>query len=216
MHYALIADLIDSRLVKNRAALAERLGQALEELRVGFASEWTAALTSTKGIDELSAALVRPDRAFEIAVALNERVWPHRFRWALGCGAIDIGLDSGDAGALDGSAFHRAADALARAKREKMPFAVMVPEAPESLVMLTEAAAAAHGRLMHEWSARQREFVIAARVHETQLGAAEALGVSAQTISRSLSRAGFDLMQRIENAVHCGLSEMGSAGSEGG
>lgn len=209
MYYALIADLEDSRLVKDRAALAKRLDAGLGEFRALFAEEWVAAITSAKGIDELSSALRRPDRAFDIASALNERVWPERFRWALGSGTIDIGLATGDAGALDGTAFHRAADALRRAKRERLLFTVALEGVGPGSTELIECAALAHAEYMADWSGRQREFVRAARAQDTQLAVAGAFGVSPQTVSQALHRAGFETMRRIETAIGRRLAEIG-------
>lgn len=210
MRYALIADLVNSRRVKDRQGLALRLQVALQAIRSSFVDEWLVPITNAKGIDELSAALVRPDRAFDIATALNELVWPEKFRWALGAGTIDIGLESGDAGDLDGTAFHSAADALRRAKIQKMLFSLSLPGLDKGSVALIEAAALAHAECMERWSQRQREFVRAARGHPTQLAVAEHFGVSAQTVSQSLLRAGFGTMQRIEEAIHWRLVEVGA------
>lgn len=209
MRYALIADLVHSRRVTDRPALAERLQAALANLRETFAQEWLVPLINAKGIDELSAALTRPDRAFDIAIAMNELVWPEKFRWALGAGTIDIGLESGDAGDLDGTAFHVAADGLRRAKEDRLPFAVSIPQVGEGTRALIEASALAHALMMGDWSRRQREFVRAARQTETQLEVAAQFQVSAQTVSQSLLRASFGAMRRIEQAVHSRLTEIG-------
>lgn len=210
MRYALIADLVNSRRVHDRQGLARRLQVALASLRELFADEWLVPITNAKGIDELSAALVRPDRAFDVATALNELVWPEKFRWALGAGTIDIGLETGDAGDLDGTAFHAAADGLRRAKSQKMLFAIALPGVDRGSVELVEAAALAHAEYMERWSERQRQFVRVARVEQTQLAVAEQFQVSAQTVSQALLRAGFGTMQRIEEAIHWRLAEVGA------
>ncbi len=210
MQYALIADLENSRLVEDRRGLADRLEAALAELASLYADDWLAPIASSKGIDELSSALTRPDRAFEIAVAMNERVWPERFRWALGAGTIDIGLESGDATALDGTAFHRAADALRRARDSRLLFTVSLDGVAAGSLGLIEAAAAAHGEFMADWKQRQHDFVRAARQQPVQLEIARAFGVTPQTVSQSLKRARFDTMVRIEHAIGQRLAEIGS------
>ncbi|KAA0214413.1 MAG: hypothetical protein DYG94_11045 [Leptolyngbya sp. PLA3] len=210
MRYALIADLVNSRRVKDRQGLSRRLQGALASLGATFVDEWLVPITNAKGIDELSAALMRPDRAFDIATALNELVWPEEFRWALGAGTIDIGLDSGDAGDLDGTAFHAAADALRRGRSGKLLFALALPGVDGGSTALIEAAALAHAEYMQRWSERQRQFVRAVRGQQTQLAVAEQFGVSAQTVSQSLRRAGFDTMRRIEEAICRRLTEVGA------
>jgi SatD family protein len=210
MQYALIADLEDSRLVEDRRGLADRLQAALAKLADLYADDWLAPIASSKGIDELSSALTRPDRAFEIAVAMNERVWPERFRWALGAGTIDIGLETGDATALDGTAFHAAADALRRAKDSRLLFTVSLDGVAAGSLGLIEAAAQAHAEFMADWSPRQHEFVRAARAEPVQLGISQAFGVTPQTVSQSLKRARFDTMVRIEHAIGQRLAEIGT------
>lgn len=210
MLYALIADLENSRLVQDRKALSLKLEAALRELQSAFAEEWVAPITNAKGIDELSSALRNPDRAFEIASAMNELVWPERFRWALGVGTIDIGLETGDAGALDGTAFHRAADALRRAKQTRMLFTVSLDGIAPGSTALIEAAALAHAEYMADWSERQHDIVRTARAKNTQLDVAKSLGVSPQTVSQALHRAGFDTMDRIARAIRGRLTEIGA------
>jgi len=210
MRYALIADLENSRLVEDRRGLADRLEAAMTELADLYADDWLAPIASSKGIDELSSALTRPDRAFEIAVAMNERVWPERFRWALGAGTIDIGLETGDATALDGTAFHRAADALRRAKDSRLLFTVSLDGVASGSLGLIEAAAQAHFEFMSDWKQRQHDFVRAARAQPVQLEIARAFGVTPQTVSQSLKRARFDTMVRIEHAIGQRLAEIGT------
>jgi SatD family protein len=210
MQYALIADLEDSRLVEDRRGLADRLEAALTELAGLYAEDWLAPIASSKGIDELSSALTRPGRAFEIAVAMNERVWPERFRWALGAGTIDIGLETGDATALDGTAFHAAADALRRAKDSRLLFTVSLDGVASGSLGLIEAAAQAHAEFMADWKRRQHDFVRAARAQPVQLEIARAFGVTPQTVSQSLKRARFDTMVRIEQAIGQRLTEIGT------
>ena len=210
MRYALIADLEDSRLVEDRRGLAAKLEDALTELAGLYADDWLAPIASSKGIDELSSALVRPDRAFEIAVAMNERVWPERFRWALGAGTIDIGLETGDATALDGTAFHRAADALRRARDSRLLFTVSLDGVGSGSLGLIEAAAQAHSEFMADWKHRQHDFVRAARAQPVQLEIARAFAVTPQTVSQSLKRARFDTMVRIEHAIGQRLTEIGT------
>ncbi len=210
MPYALIADLENSRLVKDRKALSLKLEAALRELQISFSDDWLTPITNAKGIDELSSALNRPDRAFDIASAMNELVWPERFRWSLGSGTIDIGLESGDAGALDGTAFHNAADGLRRAKHARTLFAVSLEDVGPGSTALIEAAALAHAEHMADWSPRQYDIVRSARAQSTQIEVAVSLGVSPQTVSQALHRAGFDTMERIANAIGIRLTEIGS------
>ena len=98
----LVADLVDSRRVPDRAAFAKTLRATLDETAREFFEEWHAPLSVTKGIDELSGVLVRPARAYAIASFVDRAVWPQRFRWGLATGEVDVGVRGRKPGAMDG------------------------------------------------------------------------------------------------------------------
>ena len=203
----LVADLVTSRRVANRAALHERLQRSLEGLEADKAA-WVAPLVPVKGIDELSGVLAQPARAFDLALKVNLAVWPERFRYALAEGAIDVAFETRRAPAMDGSAFHRAADALARARSEGLPFTLSAVELGTASRDSVEALLALHAQLMRQWTPREAEAVLAYRRHDNQSAAAQELGVSQQAISDALKRASHPLLVRAEDAARARLAEI--------
>jgi len=202
MAWAMVADLEQSRLVENRPALAQHLEEVLAQLR-SLAEPgnqmvrgprlqpeaWLAPLESVRGLDELSGVCRQPGPALGAAFHLTLALWPHRFRFALARGPLDIGLETGQAGAIDGIAFHRATDALARARKEKLPFAVAVPEWEEASQAAIEDALRLHRVFVIDWTKRQAQVVQAWYRSETQQEVAHAVGISQPTVSESLDRA---------------------------
>jgi hypothetical protein len=203
--YALIADLVGSRTIKNRKGLSRTIGLALSDAASAHAAEWHAPLAIARGLDELSALMTRPDRAFDVAVALNLAIWPHRFRFSLASGTVDVGLETARAPAMDGSAFHRASDGLRRAKQFDLPFAVVAPELPAEVSRLVEELARLHGILMADWTRSRARTVAAFRGLGSQKRVAGELGVTQQSVSEALRRARNGEMLAAEEAIRTWL-----------
>lgn len=215
--WVLVADLVGSRRVADRAGLARRLEQSLRELpgRTG-ADAWIAPLTSVRGIDELSAVLRRPGPAVAAKLLLDVALWPHRFRFALARGDLDVGLDSGRAEAMDGPAFHRAADALERVRAERRTLALAVDSWPEEVARAVEAAVALHDAVVDTWTQKRARVVDAAlRLRERrgegrglQSALALELGVKQPTISQHLAKAHWREIEALLDSLPRGLDRL--------
>lgn len=187
--YVLLADLVHSRRVEDRSGLENRLRTVLDGIRDHPDIRWHAALEAVKGIDELSSVLSTPERAYDVVWMVNLAVWPERFRFAFGFGEIDIGWATRRAGSMDGSAYHRTSEALARARTEKIGFALALPGvAPDSL-RVVEMLARMHEILVDGWSPREADMVRAYARLRRQADVGESLGVTKQAVSDALRRA---------------------------
>ncbi|MGE3174356.1 MAG: SatD family protein [Planctomycetota bacterium] len=200
--YAWIADLRASRAVEDRPGLAHRLGEALQHLGLVGGDAWLAPPRTVKGIDEISGLLRTPAPAFDALVHLHLSLWPLQFRVGLGEGDVDVARRTGDAGAMDGSAFHRAAAALDRAGDQDLPFAIArADDAPTAVTVAAEALAALHVTWTGRWTARQTAAALAYRDLGHQRDAARRLGVSQPAVSRHLRAAAHDELVRAEAAL---------------
>jgi len=198
---ALVADLEGSRSVEGRSATAETIERALDDLARTWASEWLAPPVTTRGMDEISGLLARPHHAFDIAVRLNEHIWPLRFRFALADGSIDVAADTTDASAMDGPAFHRAADALERAHRMALPMAIELSTLDAIDQALFESTSELIGAITSRWKPSRHAAVRAMRHAATQREAAAFLGVTPQSISAALEAAEYGPLSRAEAAL---------------
>ena len=199
---AVSADLVGSRKVEDRQALADRLQATLPRVAEDFQAEWVAPLVATRGIDELSATLRKPHRVFDLMVVLNLSLWPQRFRFGVASGAVDIGLDSGDAAAMDGPAFHAASEAVARARHEGLPLALRLPEMNERCAGLAESVARLHGAIVQSWTKLQKEMVVRYRELGNQNQVAEEFQVTQQSVSGALRAARYRDLAAAEDAVN--------------
>lgn len=205
--YAFVADLVGSRRAPERPALAQRVERAILRISQELSQEWRAPLTTTRGLDEVSGLLRRPDRSFDAARMLNEEVWPLRFRVAVSYGVVDIRESSANAGDMDGPAFHAAADALLRAKEHGLVFALSIPGDKAAGCELAEELARLHATLMEGWTSARARLVASYRRHGRQADVAKELGVTQQAVSSALRKAHLHELVAAEDALRRWLSE---------
>ena len=185
--FVLVADLVASRRAPRRAELAARLERCLTALREH--PDWQAPLMSTRGLDELSGVLRCPDAAFDIVHTVSLAVWPQRFRFSLAAGPLDLARDSRVAADMDGPAFHRAANALARVRDTGQAVGFDLPASDPAVVRLAETAANLHQLTVAHWSPAAAAAAAAYETSGTQAEAAQRLGVTQQAVSAALHRA---------------------------
>lgn len=123
--------------------------------------------------------------AFDCAVALNLRLWPQRARVGIGKGA------------------------LARARKQRLPFALELGEgyAP-SAIHLVEQAARLHAAQMKRWKPSRLAAVRAIRKAPRQRDAAALLQVRQQSISTALRAALAKELTGLEGAIRQQLATM--------
>lgn len=219
LHLVLLADLVASRGARDRARLSGLIHGAIEAANAALGDALAVPMTLTKGIDELSAVVSDAGRAFDACVELNLALRrlgldgqagqpAKRFRFAVAWGEIDVWpRGTRDAGELDGSAFHEAAAALARAKRRDLPFAIAVPDASgaaiERATAIVEVTAAMHQAILDGWTKTETVTALAARTFTefTQADLASELGVSQQAVSATLRRAKEATLRSAEQAI---------------
>ncbi len=213
--FVLVADLVASRRALRRSDLAVRLETCLRQLASSV--DWRAPLMSTRGLDELSGVLHCPQAAFDVMHAVNLVVWPQRFRFALAAGTLDVGLASTVAADMDGPAFHRAADTLARVRRERLAVGFDLPGIGAAQMRMAEALAGLHQAIVEHWTTAIAATVAAyeqpcGKVDAqaaTQAQAARRLGISQQAVSAALRRARVAELVVARDALRQWLRDVG-------
>lgn len=207
---AVSADLQSSRQVEGRGALAHLIETTLETMNRVFREDWIAGLQTTRGIDEVSGVLACRRHVFDIVAAVNVALWPHRFRFAVTDGTLDVvGSSASD---MDGPAFHRAADALQRAHEGGLPLAIEFEKTPPAQARLAEAAADLHHGLMTGWTDKVAE--VARMLHRppgserrTQTAIGVELGKTQQAVSDLVRKGSLESLERSERALRAWLAE---------
>ncbi len=199
---AISGDLVGSRRVGDRKGFQKLIEGVMLAAGSEFESDLIAPPKLTRGIDEFSALLVSPARAFDVLRAINEAIWPHRFRAGFGWGEVDVGAADRDAARMDGKAFHRAAAGLERAHLLRVPVGIgFAYVLDDSVVGPLEALADAHGVIVEGWSKGAAEKIRVRRRVETAVEVARELGIAHQAASDGIRKGRFDTLLRIEAAI---------------
>lgn len=207
-HYlALLADLVGSRRVADRAAVQRRMLETVEALNARYADDLAAPLAVSRG-DEVQGLFARRDAVVPVIVELADALHPVEWCCGVGWGGLSTPLGT-EVVRLDGPAFHGARAALERAQGGGRWLAVegigsAAGQVLESLFALMQA-------LRHRWTDRQIEFIRAAR-GALQKDVAARFDVSPSTVSESLKAAGFGAVQEGEAAAAVLLSQFGREG----
>jgi hypothetical protein len=207
--YALLGDMVGSRHVGNHRSVHRLLEGALEAVNRRFAAAVWAPLGLTKGVDEISGALLTPEPAYDILCLLNLHLHPLRFRFAVGWGKVFSLGSSRSAGSLDGSAFHTGVAALERARRERLPLALGGPPAsPQARAV--EALGGLDAALREDWPPVVAAVARAVSDHPeaTQAELARHSHRSQQAVSRAMVRGRFKDLARSQAALREMLADI--------
>lgn len=201
----LLGDVVGSRGLTDRPGFSESLRTACRDVNRAYDDVVVAAATPLKGIDELGVVFDDRRATYGIAKRLLDGVHPATVRFGVAEDDIDVGTRGTDVTEMDGPAFHRA-DELIEATRE----AGLLFDADFSDPTLDRAIADEINMLLR-WrsglSERQFEYLRAYERRGTQAAAADDLGVTQQSVSNELRRAGRPFVTEIEGRLARTLEE---------
>jgi hypothetical protein len=181
----LTADLIASRQSQDRGATQARLEHALQRVNESLGESIAVPFCVTLG-DEWQGLLLTPAAALEADFLFRRLLHPLCVSSGVGIGGVSTPLRERTA-SMDGPCFHRAREALRRAKERRGPATVLASGDPlldepvNALCLLLHALAA-------RWTEKQFRSLEAYLAHGTEAAAARALGVSQPTLHQSLDR----------------------------
>jgi hypothetical protein len=177
-----------------------------------FSSEFAAPIKLTKGIDEMSGVLQSPKPAYQICRAINDDLYPHRFRFVVVRGHLDIGIKSGDASLMDGPAFHLASKLLGEAKQRKYIyfFDMGLSKKQESINEWLTVTANLAETIVSQRSRRQREIVALYDELGVQEEVAGRLGITQQAVSDALLHANWNAVNEAERVIDRALADIAS------
>ena len=192
-------DLKSSRKLKDRAEVQEELKNALRIVNSRFEEEIPAKFMVVGG-DSFQGMLSSPKYLFDIYYVFFENI-RHQFYLGIGIGGISTSL-SENVGEIDGEAFHKASDALERAKKENMWIVFKSEWEIEGVVTCLLNFMV---DVMWSWTKRQREIVTYYRKVKNEKSSvtleevAEGIGIKKQTLSKILKRSKYKLLKGAED-----------------
>lgn len=199
----LSGDVLSSRRMKDKEAFQKTLEKACRKINKAYAGDVYADFKILKGIDEIEGVLLNISHIYAIVSSFLEQIYPHSMRFVLASGFIDTSLESRNISKMDGPVFHRAYDMMGELKRSKLLFAISTGD--ETVDDLVGGGINSLLLLKGNWSAKQYMIVKAYREKGSQYGAAKALGITQQSVSKALTRAMWKEIESIENRLNHAL-----------
>jgi len=194
----LTADLVASRRAGDRNLVQTRVETALDQANRDFADDLAVPLSVTLG-DEWQGLFRCPGRALAADFHIRHSLYPLAVATGVGVGDLSTPLRERTP-LMDGPCFHRAREAVERAKQERGPATVLATEDP-----LLDGAVNALCLLLHglagRWTEKQFLSLQAYLAHGTEAAAARALGVTQPTLHQSLDRSQAKLYLEAREAL---------------
>lgn len=206
---AIIGDVRGSRRHPDRAALQTRLRETLASVNATY--DPAVALAITAG-DEFQGLLVgaQADLAVDTVVEVTEGMYPTELAFGLGWGPLATPLEAAaGVSELDGPCFHRAREALERAKTEAAWVALR--GAGPGLDGLVSGTFGLMAAIRGGWTDKQATYVREARRAEHYKDVARIHSVVPSVVTESLQAARFKALLAAEAGLREGLGELGAA-----
>jgi hypothetical protein len=203
--YVLLADVVGSRKIADRAAFDSKLQAALQQVAKTFKNPFALPLQTWKGLDEVAAVLTSPVELYAIISVIQEAVAPESFRFVLVEGSIDVMPQNKDVRQADGPAFHQAAEAMQQLKREGLLFSCKTGNALWDKAYSTQVNLLL--LLKGTWTERQRHIYEAYIKSGKQEEVAAALQVTQQTVSKTLQAIQAAQVQKLEAQLNVWTKE---------
>ena len=161
MYLALIADVIDSKMVQARFNLQKQLEETLQKMNGLFADYLASCFTLTLG-DEFQALLEVDAPVFQIIDTLRLELNPTQLRFGIGLGEIVTAIDPLQSIGADGPAYWnaRAAINLVHQKNDYGNTQIYFSSGNDSQDLLVNALIASGEAIRSSWRDSQEEILL--------------------------------------------------------
>ena len=160
MYLALIADVIDSKMVQERFNLQKQLEKTLRKMNELFGDYLASCFTLTLG-DEFQALLKVDAPVFQIIDTLRSELSPTQLRFGIGLGEIATAIDPLQSIGADGPAYWnaRAAINLVHQKNDYGNTQIYFSSGNDSKDLLVNALIASGEAIRSGWRGSQEEIL---------------------------------------------------------
>ena len=161
MYLALIADVIDSKMVQERFNLQKQLEKAIRKMNELFGDYLASCFTLTLG-DEFQALLKVDAPVFQIIDTLRSELSPTQLRFGIGLGEIVTAIDPLQSIGADGPAYWnaRAAINLVHQKNDYGNTQIYFSSGNDSKDLLVNALIASGEAIRSGWRGSQEEILL--------------------------------------------------------
>ena len=161
MYLALIADVIDSKMVQERFNLQKQLEKTLRKMNELFGDYLASCFTLTLG-DEFQTLLKVDAPVFQIIDSLRSELTPTQLRFGIGLGEIATAIDPLQSIGADGPAYWnaRAAINLVHQKNDYGNTQIYFSSGNDSKDLLVNALIASGEAIRSGWRGSQEEILL--------------------------------------------------------
>ena len=196
----IIGDINKSRSLAGRARVQEKFQHAIETLNKEFKKEIASKFILTLG-DEFQGLLYSPSESYRLVRRFQDLMGKTSFSFGIGVGTLSTELTATAIG-MDGECFHRARNALGRAKSNKRD---VVYDYDHPTVSLVNALI---GLMETQWSRltpRQKKISQLMKELRNQEAVAKKLRITQPAVSKVYSTGAIKQLQEAEKALHDAL-----------
>ncbi len=204
MNYlVLIGDIKDSKKIKDRQALQERLAATFRALNRNHPS-LLSPFTITLG-DEFQAVYQQADELFRDIFAIEAAIAPQKVRFSLGIGAIRTALNRRQAIGMDGPAFHQARRGIEQLKQTSLLFTIAGENIPH--LNLANRSLYLLSHLLQGWSANRFRILSALLREKSVKEIARDLDISSVAVYKNMKAGALETVISLTKSIANFLNE---------
>ena len=193
LYMAIIGDIKDSRLIKDRNDVQVKLKNILQAVNEKYETDIASKFIITLG-DEFQGLLSAGKNVMPIIFEIERNMYPVKIRFGIGVGEISTAIDYEQAIGADGPVYYKAREAIERLKQDERKkqtadadIRVESVNANQSTIMLINAILLLMTAIKDSWSERQRQTIwVMMEYQGGQVDAAQRLGIKQSSVQKNL------------------------------
>jgi len=214
MYIAVIGDLVDSKHLKARNGVQEKLKEVLLSINNEYSIAVSSKLMITLG-DEFQGLLQVAEPVIEIIEKIAFNMHPVKIRFGIGIGEISTAIDFQIPLGADGPAYYHAREVINQLKsneRKKLQVKSDIGIISDDTNINDELLNMIFSQnyfIKQKWTERQREIIACyLQENEVQSEVAKSLGINQSSIQRSLKASGFYIYKQALQSIKKELMKM--------
>lgn len=213
-YVAIIGDILESKHLKDRQLIQQKLKQTLANINLKYNDAIAAKFMITLG-DEFQGLLKNCHHIFDIISEIEMALLPIELRFGIGIGGITTVINYDQSSEVDGPAYHRARQMIIEIEKISAQYTeretnmmICSEENNSQIDKLLNSILSVCSVLKSKWTDRQKEIVYTYLTHhENQYETADSLKIGQPSVSKALKKANFYSYHSAMNTVNTFLNK---------
>lgn len=207
-YVAIIGDISESKHLKDRQLIQQKLKQKLASINLKYKDAIAAKFMITLG-DEFQGLLKNRNHIFNIISEIEMALLPIELRFGIGIGEITTEINYHQSSEVDGPAYHRARQMVIEIEKVNAQYTeretnMMICSDKNNIEIdqLLNSILSVCAVLKSKWTTRQKEIIETYLINnENQYETANSLKIGQPSVSKALKKANFYSYQSAMNTV---------------